>query len=235
MSVGFRECTRFAAALLVLAAAAPARALELDALLAATAAAAHTPTPLRAAGTLTVGDEAPRDVVLLAHRTAVYVEVRDGTRALVRPGKILVRAGDRIRRAPIGAALAGSDLLLEDLAPFDAHGLRVPQVSDEGPEGVVVMGAPAMPSAYSLLVRTIDPERAVVVRTKCYRETTTNLVKMLRADDVASVADRPRPRALVAETFRPARTTTLALDWRPAPGSTVGLSTLRGPALLGSP
>jgi hypothetical protein len=232
MSRRRRKCNGFAAALLALAAALPAHATDLRALLATVADAARAPTPLRATGMLTVGDAMPRDVVLLAHRGAVYVEVRDGGRALVRREKVVVRTGNRVRRAPVGTALAGSDLLLEDLAPFSAQSLRTPQISDEGAGAVVVTAPPAVPSAYSLLVLTIDPSRTAVTRTKCYRDTTTNLVKMLRFDDIAPVADRPRPRTIVAESFHPARTTTLTLDWKPDSTAAVTLATLRAPALL---
>ena len=237
MPTGRSRRTRFAALSLAtgLIGASGALAGDLPALIGAVAAAARTPVPLRADGRLESPDVPARDVLLLAHRDAVYVEVRDGERALVRPGKAVVRRGARLVRVPPGTALAGSDLRLEDLAPFSRRLLALPQVSDEGPQGVVVTSAPGLPSAYSLLVVTLDPDEHRVLKTKCYEETITNLVKMLRAEDAAAMGGRWRARAVVVDGFRPSRTTRLATPWREAPDALVGLATLRGPALLPPP
>jgi len=41
--------------------------------------------------------------------------------------------------------VGGTDVLLEDLMPLTPSYFRLPQVSDEGPTGTVVTGAPAGP------------------------------------------------------------------------------------------
>ena len=57
---------------------------------------------------------------------------------------------------------------------------RFPQISDEGPDGVVLSGAPARASAYTLLVLTVDAERDTVTKTQYYAGTVSNLVKLRR-------------------------------------------------------
>ena len=105
----------------------------------------------------------------------------------------------------------------------------MPQVSDEGPTGMVVTGAPTPPTAYALLVHTIDPERAVIVRTKYYRDSVTNLVKMGRDDGFTQVGGRWRPGTIAVEAFRPEpRTTTLTLAWREAPDAPAAVFTPTG-------
>jgi hypothetical protein len=169
------------------------------------------------------------EAVLLERGRRRYLETRTGTRALLSPGKVVVVRGGRVRRAAPDAALEGTDILLEDLEPFGVGTLAVPQVSDEGPAGVVVTGAPTPPTAYVLVVHTIDPERGVIEKTKYYRDSITNLVKMGRNDGFTEVGDRWRPGTIAVERFRPeSRTTTLTLAWKEAPDAPLALLTPAG-------
>ena len=97
---------------------APARAESLAELLSAVAVQATSPRPLRADVRIERDGSAAGDAVLLARGRRVYLETRSGTRALLSPGKTVVLRGRRVVRAAPDAALAGTDLLLEDLAPF---------------------------------------------------------------------------------------------------------------------
>src|SRR6185295_1662948 len=85
-------------------------------------------------------------VALLGRGESIYVEVRDGMRALVRPGEVFVLGGGKAAKGDVGQTLADTDLLLEDLSVFTPASLKTPQVSDDGPAGVVVTAAPAFPS-----------------------------------------------------------------------------------------
>lgn len=219
---------------LVLAAAAlglagAARAGDPRALLAQAVAQAGAPRTLRAEVRIERDGAPAIDAVVLERGRRRYVETRDGTRALLAPGKTATVRGGRVVPAATGATLGGSDILLEDLAPFGPRSLTMPQVSDDGPAGMVVTGAPPPPTAYVLVVHTIDPERAVIVKTKYYRDTINNLVKMIRQDDFTSLGDRWRPGAVGVETFGPqARTTTMRLRWREAPDTPPALFTPAG-------
>jgi hypothetical protein len=189
---------------------------------------AKAPTPLRADGQITREGAAPVAVVLLARGDRIYLQTSSGTRALIRPGRVVVPGEKGLTRAPLDAPLPGTDILLGDLAPFTVGDLATPQVSDDGPSGVVVTGAPARPSPYVLLVETIDAEHQLVVRTKYYRETITNMVKMRRDFDPVEVGGRWRTSRITVEAFRPPNTTTLTLTWRAAPETPPAVFTLKG-------
>jgi len=208
---------------------APARATGaegLGELLDAVARNARFETPARADVRIQCGPgctASGRPAVFLGRGDLLYVEVKDGQRALVGPGRILVAKDRKAVEAPVGEPFAGTDLLLEDLAVFARGSLKLPQVSDDGPAGVVITSAPGGPSAYALLVHTIDRERHVIVRTLYYRDLINNLSKTRRNGAFVTAGGGPRPGEITAETMRQATTTTLALGWRDAPDAPAGL------------
>ncbi len=206
---------------------AAAEAVSLSELLAAVAATARFPTPARADVRVERGG-AVTELVLVGRGRTVYLETRDGFRALVRPQKAVVGGADGARRAPVGTALPGTDLLLEDLAVFSVTSLRVPMVSDEGRDEVVVSGAPSAPSAYAFLVHRIDPTAARIVRTQYYRDSVSNLVKMRHDGEVVEVAGGVRPAASTVEDLRARTTSRLAWRWRVLDALPPRLFTLRG-------
>ncbi len=176
-----------------------------------------------------------RGVLVVRGRT-LYVEVEGGTRALLRQGKIAVAASGGPRRADPGAPLSGTDLLLEDLVPFGTGRLTTPQISDEGPMGIVVTAAPTPPSAYVLLVLTIEEEHGTIVKTQYYRDAISELVKIRRDGAFTQVDGHWRPTEVTVENFREKTTTRLSLVWRLVPDLPAERLTpagLRGPALLG--
>ncbi|HLK12999.1 MAG TPA: hypothetical protein VKW76_16610 [Candidatus Binatia bacterium] len=208
-------------------AARPAGATDLAALLGEVAAAARFPTPARAEVRIVPPRGAPLAAVLAGRRDAVVLEAGD-VRALARRGRVVLRAGGRTRRAPAGATLAGTDVGIADLLTFGMLPLRVPQISDEGPMGVMVTGAPAVASPWVLLVYTIEPDGGVVVRTQYYRDTIGNLVRMRRDADPTTVAGHRRPGTITFEDFAAASTTTLTLAWHEAPDLSPALFTPAG-------
>jgi Outer membrane lipoprotein-sorting protein len=214
---------------------APVRAETLTELLAAVAVQATAPRPLRADIRIERDETPAGDAILLARGTRVYIETRSGTRALLSPGKAVVLHGTRIVRAAPGVGLEGTDVLLEDLEPFGERSLSTPQVSDETPERLVVTAAPTPPSAYVLLVHTIDRERDVILQTKYYRDSISNLVKIRRDDEFAQVGGRWRPATIAVQSFREPTSTRLSLAWREAPDAPAALFTpagLRAPSPL---
>jgi len=212
------------------------RAQPLSDLLSAVAEAARAPRPLRADVRIERDGAAAGEAILLARGRRVYLETRSGTRALLSPGKVVVVARNgRLARAAPGAALDGTDILLEDLEPFGVRSLSTPQVSDETPARVVVTAAPSPPSVYVLIVLTIDRERYTILQTKYYRDSISNLVKMRRDDEFAEVAGSWRPAVVTVQSFRDSSTTQLALGWREATDAPPALFTpagLRAPSPL---
>jgi hypothetical protein len=205
-----------------------ARGEDVRNLLRPVAANARAPKALRADGQITREGAEPMSVVLLQQGDRVYLETSTGIRALVRPGRAAIRDAKGLTRATPETPLPGTDFLLFDLAPFTAGEIANPQVSDAGPAGAVITGAPGRPSAYVLLVETLDPEHAIVVRAKYYQETVTNMVKMRRDFDPVQVGDRWRSSRITMEAFRPPNTTTLTLAWREAPETPPAVFTLAG-------
>jgi Outer membrane lipoprotein-sorting protein len=170
--------------------------------------------------------------ILIGKGDTVYVEVEGGERALLTPdGRYVARDGEAASVAP-GTSLAGTDVLLEDLAPFRTDLIRVPLISDDGPAGVVVTGAPVGPSAYELLVLTIDPERSLRVRTQYYQESVSNLTKIRRDTDFVQVGGHLRPGRITFETIRKGTNTRLDLVWTELPDAA---SSLFEPAGLSKP
>src|SRR5262249_33542847 len=111
----------------------------------------------------------------------------------------------------------GFPLAVEDLVPFDATRLRMPQISDESPAGVVVTAAPSRRSSHVLLVFTIDPERRVGTKTQFSRDTINNMVALRRDAEFVAVGERPRASAMTIEDVVENATTHWSLSWREAP------------------
>ena len=220
-------------ALIVLVAAVSlARAEGLGELLGGVAVNARFDVPVRADVRITRGTTTSSAVVLGRGRV-VYFEVKDGVRALMHPGKAVLESGGHAAPAVMGLALPGTDLLLEDLAVFTASMLRTPLVSDDSPAGVVVTGEPAYPSAYALLVYTIDRDRHAIVRTQYYQATTSNLVKIRRDGPLSQLDGHWRPGEVTVENLPDGTSTQLRLAWRAAPDASASLfapAGLRGPS-----
>jgi hypothetical protein len=205
--------------LFVLAGASTVRAEPLPELLQAVAANARFDTPARADVRIecTGCKASGAQVTLLGRGEALYVEVKDGMRALVRPGEVFVVRGGKAAKADVGQTLADTDVLLEDLAVFTPASLRTPQVSDDGPGGVVVTAAPAFPSTWVLVVHTIDPEGHAIVRSLRYRDAVNNLAATQRNLNQVRVGNGWRPQEIAAENLRKATKTGLKLAWRETP------------------
>jgi len=230
-----RVPTRLALIALV-AAASIARAEGLGELLGGVAVNARFDVPVRVDVRITRGTTTT-SAVMFGRGRVVYFEVKDGVRALVHPGKAVVESGGHAAPAVMALALPGTDLLLEDLVVFSASMLRTPLVSDDSPAGVVVTGEPAYPSAYALLVFTIDRDRHVVVRTQYYRDSISNLVRVRRDDAFVELGGRSRPGEIVVDDLRQRTSTRMALTWREVPAVDPAVFTpagLRRAPLLGA-
>ena len=204
----------------VLALASSPRAERLADLLAAVATNERFDSPARADVRIACEPDctpAATRAIFLGRGDTLYVELEGGLRALIRPGEILTLEHGRAAPAPPGAALGDTNVLLEDLAPFTPGSLKLPQISDEGPTEIVVTAAPSGPSAYVLLVRTIDPRRHLVLKTQYYRELIGNLAAMRRDGGFVDLAGHPRPGEITVQSFRRGTTTRLVLSWRAAP------------------
>ena len=217
---GPRACHATLALLVLLTGASCVRAESLQELLQAVAGNARFAVSARADVRIecATGCKAAGTAALFLGRgDTLYVEVKGGQRALLRPGQVLVARGGKSSPAARGETFADTDVLLEDLAVFGPGMLRQPQISDDGPAGVVVTAEPAGPSSYALLVDTIDRERRVIVRTLYYRDLINNLSKTRRDGSFVQVGASWRPGEITVESVRQATRTRLTLAWREAP------------------
>jgi hypothetical protein len=155
--------------------------------------------------------------ILIGRGDAVYVELEGGLRALVRPKEALVAEGGRVVPAELGKHFGDTALLLQDLAVFDRTVLRTPQISDEGPDEVVITSEPAGASVYALIVHTVDPATDRIVKTLYYQGSVNTLAKMRRDGAFTRVGDVPYPGEIRLEEMRTATTNRLELVWREAP------------------
>ena len=201
--------------LLLLAAAAVATPTPLAPLLVAVTRNARCPSPVRADLTLVRGKDTIGAVLLCAGRTW-YLETTTGFRALARANKQLVLQGGHPARAGIRTQIPQTDLLLEELT-LDGVRLSFPQVNDEGPDGIVVAGDTTVPSLYVLFVRTIDPERAVVVNHRYYKDDIATLMKNRHDRDFVQLDGHWRPQRIEIEDYVEHSTTTITLTWRAMP------------------
>ena len=198
--------------------ASDARAQSLADLLGDVAANARFPSSTRADVSIerqSADATANTTAILLGRGSTIYLETRDGQRALIHPGKVVVPERGRVRRAPVGTALGRTDVLLEDLAVFSPSVLKVPQISDETGGEVVVTGAPAGASSYVLLVFRIDRAWKAPVRTQYYTQSIGHLAKIRKEGQLVEVAGHWRPTTFVVEDVVERTATRLKLEWHP--------------------
>jgi hypothetical protein len=203
------------ACLLTLTTAASTNAGPLAPLLAAVSRNARCSTPTRADVTFVRG-ERTSTAVLLCSGHHWYLETDTGFRALSHPHKQVVLRDGRAVRAGVRTLIPNTDWLLEEL-PFDGARLTFPQVNDDGPEGVVVAGESMDPSLYVLLVRTIDPARAVVTDSKYYKDDIATLMKVRHDADFVQVGGHWRPGRIELEDYVERSITRMTLAWRTVP------------------
>ena len=223
---GIHQCHVALALLAVLAGATRAWPESLRELLQAVADNARFASPARADVRVECGEgcrAAGTPAVFFGRGDTLYVEVKGGQRALIRPAHILVAQDGGPSEAKPGQTFADTDVLLEDLAPFTPGGLTQPQISDDGPGGVVVTAAPAGHSSYALLVNTIDRERHAIIRTLYYRDLINNLSKTRRDAALVRVGASWRPGEITVESVRQATRTHLTLSWREIPDAAEAL------------
>jgi hypothetical protein len=200
---------------------APAPAADLAALLAALDENARFDPPMRAEVTFeTKRPTGPvtTSLVLYGRGRTVRVEMPDGRRGLVKPGKSVFAAAGGPPKEVREQVIGGSAFLLEDLAPFTATWLRVPLISDENPTGLVIAGEPRQPSPYVLVALTVPPDRPLVTAAKYYRWEVNNMTKMTRVQEAAQVGGRWRPVVVDLQDLGPGGdATTIRFAWQERP------------------
>jgi hypothetical protein len=212
-----------AVALLVALAARTAHGEDLAALLAAATSAARPTATVRGDGEMvtTSPDGSTRQRVAVLQRAngdlAIAVQPGDVRALLPAAGPALIAAdGGDAEPFAADAPLAGSELTREDLQPFDAARFGSPTIVDRGSAGTTVQLDPK-DSQYTLMVITFAPTTHAPVKVMAYKDTLSNLLRMRRERGHVEVAGRWLPTEVISENFPLKVTTTLTLQWKPAP------------------
>ncbi len=205
---------------------------DLSTFLAEVEAAGQPPVPARADFRVHVqikgGGERRYDGAVAYTGANVYVEIGDPVvRARMRgeATEVLIGAaeGAEWKRGTAYDALADTSLIGDDFRPFRTATLKTPQIASDTKQTLLVSGAPAEASPWVLIVHLFDREKLRAVRTQYYERTINNMVRMRRDADLVRIGGIWRPRRLEIEDYRVGATTTVELDWQPAPTLPAGL------------
>lgn len=216
-----------AASSAALLAATPARADTLVALLASVADAARLPSPLVAAGQIDIDGikGKTQDRVVLVERAAADEKAPTQklaafeaakVRALARsPSELFLADDEKPKPAKADASVAASSFTVEDFLPFAPERCAAMRIADASDDQFTVICEPKRPpSQYSLMVYKFDREKSVVRQVLLYKDSSTNLVKMLRNDEFTQVGGTWRPKRVVMQDFKLRTKDTLTLEWR---------------------
>ena len=204
----------------------------LDDLLRGIEKAAVLAAPLRADGTAEIdgiaGKKQDRVVILergapgSAASTQVFAEFRDlKLRVLaLAPGDLHVSTNGTAKAAKPDAALAPTSFSAEDLLPFSRARCAAMRIADLSNDQFTIVCEPVRSkSRYMLEVYKFDRAKLLPVQVLLYKDSMTNLVKMLRLDDFVQVGTSWAPKRMVMQDFKLHTKDVLALSWALAPSA----------------
>ena len=199
-------------------------------LLAAVAENDRLATPLRADGTLEGEglDGRHQDRVVIVERAAseanaarqVLVELQSAKLRLLALGPSALHVAKDGKAAPSKPdhAVAKTTFTAEDWLPFSRERCAAMRLADLTAEQFTLVCEPQRPpSQYHLMVFKFDREKRAVRQVLLYKDTMTNLVKMLRYDEFVEIGGHWRPKQIVAQDFKLRTKDELNLDWQQAP------------------
>jgi hypothetical protein len=186
-------------------------------------------TPLRAEGTLDSDglEGRKQDRVVIVERAGadptaprqVYVELFGAKLRVLAlgPAALYVANDGKAGGAKSDQPLARTTFTTEDWLPFSRERCAAMRIADLSAEQFTLVCEPRKPpSQYSLMVYKFDREKRAMRQALLYKDTMTNLVKMLRHDEFVLVAGQWRPQRIVLQDFKLRTKDELSLDWKPA-------------------
>ena len=185
--------------------------------------------PLRADGTIESdaggGKTSDRVAVLTRNRAAGGVETlvaleKAGVRVLFGgPAEVKSATGGKVRDASYETKIGETGFTVEDLLAFDAKRCMGVHIVDDRPDVMAIRCDPGKDSKtqYSLTVWKIDRAKGVPIQVLYYRDTMSNLVKMLRLEDHVSVGNKWRPQRLVMQDYKLRTKDAVSLTWQQDP------------------
>lgn len=186
-------------------------------------------TPLRADGSVESDslEGNKQDRLVLVERAGadtevpaqVYVELEKAKVHLLAlgPSELHISADGKSRQATSETAVDSTSFTTEDWLPFSAARCAAMRIVDINAEQFTVLCEPKTPpSQYRLMVYKFDREKSVMLQVLLYKDSLTNLVKMLRNDDFIQVESKWRPKRIVMQDFKVRTKDVISLEWQPA-------------------
>ena len=186
-------------------------------------------TPLRADGSVESDslEGNKQDRLVLVERAGadtkvpaqVYVELEKAKVHLLAlgPSELYISADGKSRPATPETAVDSTSFTTEDWLPFSAARCAAMRIVDINAEQFTVLCEPKTPpSQYRLMVYKFDREKSVMLQALLYKDSMTNLVKMLRNDDFIQVESKWRPKRIVMQDFKVRTKDVISLEWHPA-------------------
>ncbi|MGH7896328.1 MAG: hypothetical protein ACREQQ_00125 [Candidatus Binatia bacterium] len=136
------------------------------------------------------------------------------------PADLHLAVDGKAKKAAPDSQVAETSWTVEDFLPFSRSrcaAVRIADISDA--QATVVCEPERKVSQYALMVYKFDREKFVTQQVLLYKDTMTNLVKMLRKDDYEQVGSKWRPKRIVMQDFKLRTKDTFALEWQPSPGA----------------
>ena len=133
------------------------------------------------------------------------------------PSELHIWTDGKSRQASPETAVDSTSFTTEDWLPFSAARCAAMRLADINAEQFTLVCEPKKPpSQYSLMVYKFDREKSVMLQVLLYKESQTNLVKMMRNDDFTQVESKWRPKRIVMQDFKIRTKDVISLEWAPA-------------------
>jgi hypothetical protein len=228
-----------------------ARADSLTTLLQGVADGARLKTPLRADGSAEIDglQGKSQDRLVMIERSAadptaprqVFVQLEKANVRLLAlaPSELYVATSGKPKKAAADSAIGPTSFTAEDFLGFSPARCAAMRTADLGQDSFTVVCEPKKPpSQYSLMVFKFDREKSALVQVLLYKDSMTNLVKLIRRDDFVRVGTAWCPKRIVVQDFKLRTKDVLTLDWKEdaaAPAQAFDAKAFAEPALLGGP
>jgi hypothetical protein len=160
----------------------------------------------------------PPDKTPLA-QTYVEFEKSKARFLLLSETELYALADGKVKKASLDTPLDGTSWVLEDVLPFAPPRCASMRIADTTSEQMTVTCEPKKDagSSYTLLVYKFDREKAVPVQLLLYKDTLSNLVKMMRSEDFTLVGSKWRPKRVVMQDFKLRTRDVFAIEWSQDP------------------
>jgi hypothetical protein len=127
--------------------------------------------------------------------------------------KVLEQSGTTTQTVPIGVPIDALGISYEDLSRFIVDDFKTWQITDEGPDKILVGMFPAAESAYVYRAYTFDKEKTVPTKIQFYAKSLSNLAKLRLDGDHVLVGKKWLPTAMEIQNYADNTTTRLTFRW----------------------